>query len=149
MGKGKRIRENREQKPLRMERGIFKLFLMYVMANTDDDSYWGLQKIILMTCGLIGKDGKLTKQYEDSPFWEVKDGYIVPSEIMNAVDDLARPKYQGIFIPCDNCGGQPSFRVNGSGWQQLACKCGKSTAFFADKEDAAGAWNKSNGSELE
>lgn len=145
MGKGKRIREAKANETLRMSRGEFKAFLLTVMGNADDASYWGLQKIILMACGVIGEDGKLTEQYAESPFWAVKDGYIVPSEHTKLIGELTNPKQHGDFKPCKHCGAQPAYKVNGRGWQQLTCKCGRSTAFFEDKEEAEASWDASNG----
>lgn len=73
-----------------MTKGTLKAFLWSVINNADDLSYKGLANIILIACGVIDVEGKLTPQFEESPYWTVKDGKIVPSEHIKLIGELMK-----------------------------------------------------------
>lgn len=150
MSKGNRIRKQHAQEPVRMSKGTFKAFLWNVLDNADDASYNGLQALILKACGVINREGKLTPEYESSPFWKLEGNVLVPSEHTKLIGELTRgAKEQGKYKPCKVCGKQPEmFSVenieSGDKSFRLACTCGRSTAFFADKDEAVNKWESTN-----
>lgn len=85
MGKGKRIRDKKKNQRITMGRGEFKAYMFNVVNHCDDASFEALCDLFLTACGVIDKDGNLTEQYADSPYWQVKDGKLTPSEFANQI----------------------------------------------------------------
>ena len=87
MGKGKRIKANKKPQRITMGRGEFKAYMVNVVNNCDDASYEGLCELLLMACGVIDREGNLTEEYAESPYWTV-DGVLL-REVAFSVDDPA------------------------------------------------------------
>lgn len=88
MGKGKRTRAERAATPpIRMGRGEFKMYMCAVIERVDDDSLYGLQQLFLMACGVVDADGKMTEQYEESPYWSVDGNGRLKSGIAGEGED--------------------------------------------------------------
>lgn len=80
MSKGKRNREARKNQPITIGRGEFKAYMTNVVNNCDDASFYGLSQIFLTACGVIDRDGNLTEEYANSPFWTFDGGKMKPVE---------------------------------------------------------------------
>lgn len=90
MGKGKRNREARKaSQRITMGRGELKAYLFAVIDNIDDASYDGLCELFLMACGVIDRDGNLTEQYANSPYWTVEGGKLKPRDNAELMEQLS------------------------------------------------------------
>lgn len=89
MGKGKRIRQQKADQRITMGRGEFKAYMMNVIDHCDDASFTGLCELFLMACGVIDRDGKLTEEYANSPYWTVEGGKLKPSEHVKLLNQLS------------------------------------------------------------
>lgn len=99
MGKGKRLRKEKAEQHITMGRGEFKAYMMNVVDNCDDASFTGLCELFLMACGVIDRDGNLTEQYANSPYWTVESGKLKPSEhvkLLNQLSPKARETIAGM-----------------------------------------------------
>lgn len=88
MGNGKRIKS--KKKPITMERGEFKQFMLNVVSVCDDASYAGLCELMLMACGVVDMDGNITEQYAESPYWVLDDGVLKLSEHAKLAREVSR-----------------------------------------------------------
>lgn len=89
MGKAKRLKEQKKNQRITMGRGEFKAYMMNVVNNCDDASFTGLCDLFLTACGVIDRDGKLTEQYANSPYWTVEGGKLKPSENARLLQQLS------------------------------------------------------------
>lgn len=90
MGKGKRIRDEKANKPITIGRGEFKAYMFNVVDHCDDESFNRLSQIFLMACGVIDSEGNLTEEYASSPYWTFKDGKMEQSEHAKLMRELLR-----------------------------------------------------------
>lgn len=94
MGKGKRNREARKApQRITMGRGELKAYLFAVIDNIDDASYEGLCELFLTACGVIDRDGNITEQYANSPYWTVEGRMVKPVDntaLMQQLSDSVR-----------------------------------------------------------
>lgn len=100
MGKGKRNREARKSSHrITMGRGEFKAYMDNVVNHMDDASFAGLCDLFLTACGVIDKDGNLTEQYANSPYFTVEGGKFKPrdnAELMEQLSDDVRKVIEGM-----------------------------------------------------
>ena len=89
MGKGKRNREAREIQPITIGRGDFKAYLCNIVDLCDDDSFFGLSQLLLMACGVIDREGNLTEEYANSPYWTVEGGKLKPRDTQELLNQLS------------------------------------------------------------
>ena len=98
MGKRKRNRETKEIQPITIGRGDFKAYLCNIVDLCDDESFFGLSQLLLMACGVIDREGKLTAEYAHSPYWVVEGGKLKPrdnQELLNHLSPAVRERIMG------------------------------------------------------
>ena len=89
MGKRKRKRETKEIQSITIGRGDFKAYICNIVVLCDDDSFLGLSQLLLMACGVIDRDGNLTEEYANSPYWTVEGGKLKPRDNQELLDQLS------------------------------------------------------------
>lgn len=89
MGKGNRNREARKNQPITICRGEFKAYMANIVDCCDDASFFGLSQLFLMACGVIDRDGSLTEEYANSPYWTFDGGKMKPIANVELMSQLS------------------------------------------------------------
>ncbi len=85
--KSAKNKKKQKNQPITMGRNELKAYLCKIIEYLDEESYLGFCDLFLRACGVLDSDGKLTKEYENSPYWTVKDGKLEASSL---VSDLVK-----------------------------------------------------------